>query len=102
MNISSRYDLSDIVKDLSGSGDAGAKAPQSPQLGPEGVFASILAGLAEAGSKGKAATEAAEAGESGEQLPLSELARTILALGEDKLDSLGPQGLFKSTQSGCF
>jgi hypothetical protein len=99
MNISSRYDLSDIVKDLSGSGDAGAKAPQSPQLGPEGVFASILAGLAEAGSKGKAATEAAEAGESGEQLPLSELARAILALSEDKLDSLGPQGLFKSTQN---
>ena len=99
MNISSRYDLSDIVKDLSGSGDAGAKAPQSPQLGPEGVFASILAGLAEAGSKGKVATEAAEAGESGEQLPLSELAGAILALGEDKLDSLGPQGSFKSTQN---
>ena len=99
MNISSRYDLSDIVKDLSGTGDAGAKAAQSPQLGPEGVFASILAGLAEAGRKGKVAVEAAEAGESGEQLPLSELAGAILALGEDKLDSLGPQGSFKSTQN---
>ena len=99
MNISSRYDLSDIVKDLSGTGDAGAKAAQSPQLGPEGVFASILAGLAEAGNKGKVAIEAAEAGESGEQLPLSELAGAILALGEDKLDSLGPQGSFKSTQN---
>ena len=97
MNISSRYDLSDIVKDLSGSGDAGAKAPQSPQLGPEGVFASILAGLAEAGSKGKVATEAAEAGESGEQLPLSELAGAILALGEGKLETLGPRGSIKST-----
>ncbi len=99
MNISSRYDLSDIVKDLSGTGDAGAKAPQSPQLGPEGVFASILAGLAVAGSKGKVAIEAAEAGESGEQLPLSELAGAILALGEDKLETLGPQGSSKSTQN---
>lgn len=92
MNISSRYDLSDIVRELSGSGDAATKGSQAQQLGPESVFATILAGLAEAGVTGKAAIEAAEAGESGERLPLSEFARAFLALSDDESGSTVSQG----------
>ena len=61
MNISSKYDLSDIVKELGSSNSAKA----SKAAGPEGVFSAILSDLAAAGITGKVAAEVAEAVESG-------------------------------------
>ena len=75
MNISSKYDLSDIVKELGSSNSAKA----SKAAGPEGVFSAILSDLAAAGITGKVAAEVAEAVESGAGAPLSSPANDLLA-----------------------
>ena len=74
MNISSKYDLSDIVKELGSSNSAKA----SKAAGPEGVFSAILSDLAAAGIIGKVAAEVAEAVESG-STPLSSPTNDLLA-----------------------
>jgi len=74
MNISSKYDLSDIVKELGSSNSATA----SKAAGPEGVFSAILSDLAAAGITGKVAAEVAEAVESG-STPLSSPTNDLLA-----------------------
>ena len=74
MNISSKYDLSDIVKELGSSNSAKA----SKAAGPEGVFSAILSDLAAAGITGKVAAEVAEAVESG-STPLSSPTNDLLA-----------------------
>ena len=75
MNISSKYDLSDIVKELGSSNSVKA----SKSAGPEGVFSAILSDLAAAGITGKVAAEVAEAVESGARTPLSSPANDLLA-----------------------
>ena len=75
MNISSKYDLSDIVKELGSSNSVTA----SKSAGPEGVFSAILSDLAAAGITGKVAAEVAEAVESGARTPLSSPANDLLA-----------------------
>lgn len=75
MNISSKYDLSDIVKELGSSNSAKA----SKAAGPEGVFSAILSDLAAAGITGKVAAEVAEAVESGVSTPLSSPTNDLLA-----------------------
>ena len=74
MNISPKYDLSDIVKELGSSNSAKA----SKAAGPEGVFSAILSDLAAAGITGKVAAEVAEAVESG-STPLSSPTNDLLA-----------------------
>ena len=74
MNISSKYDLSDIVKELGSSNSAKA----GKAAGPEGVFSAILSDLAAAGITGKVAAEVAEAVESG-STPLSSPTNDLLA-----------------------
>jgi len=74
MNISSKYDLGDIVKELGSSNSAKA----SKAAGPEGVFSAILSDLAAAGITGKVAAEVAEAVESG-STPLSSPTNDLLA-----------------------
>ena len=75
MNISSKYDLNDIVKELGSSNSVKA----SKSAGPEGVFSAILSDLAAAGITGKVAAEVAEAVESGARTPLSSPANDLLA-----------------------
>jgi len=90
MNISSKYDLSDIVKELGSSNSA----KTSKAAGPEGVFSAILSDLAAAGITGKVAAEVAEAVESGAGTPLSSPANDLLAelkelqgLGKENFES---------------
>jgi hypothetical protein len=75
MNISSKYDLGDIVKELGSSNSAKA----SKTAGSEGIFGDILSNLAEAGITGKVAAEVAEAVESGAAAPLSSPVNDLLA-----------------------
>ncbi len=75
MNISSKYDLGDIVKELGSSNSAKA----SKTAGSEGIFGAILSDLAAAGITGKVAAEVAEAVESGATTPLSSTANDLLA-----------------------
>ena len=75
MNISSKYDLSDIVKELGSSNSAKA----SKTACSEGIFCDILSDLAAAGISGKVAAEVAEAVESGAATPLSSTANDLLA-----------------------
>ena len=75
MNISSKYDLGDIVKELGSSNSAKA----SKTAGSEGIFGDILSDLAEAGITGKVAAEVAEAVESGASAPLSSPVNDLLA-----------------------
>ena len=75
MNISSKYDLGDIVKELGSTNSAKA----SKTAGSEGIFGAILSNLAAAGITGKVAAEVAEAVESGVTTPLSSPANDLLA-----------------------
>ena len=75
MNISSKYDLGDIVKELGSSNSAKA----SKTAGSEGIFGAILSDLAAAGITGKVAAEVAEAVESGATTPLSWPANDLIA-----------------------
>ena len=75
MNISSKYDLGDIVKELGSTNSAKA----SKTAGSEGIFGAILSNLAAAGITGKVAAEVAEAVESGATTPLSSPANDLLA-----------------------
>ena len=75
MNISPKYDLGDIVKELGSSNSAKA----SKTAGSEGIFGDILSDLAAAGISGKVAAEVAEAVESGAATPLSSTANDLLA-----------------------
>ena len=75
MNISSKYDLGDIVKELGSSNSAKA----SKTGGSEGIFGDILSDLAAAGISGKVAAEVAEAVESGAAAPLSSPVNDLLA-----------------------
>jgi len=75
MNISSKYDLGDIVKELGSSNSAKA----SKTGGSEGIFGDILSDLAAAGISGKVAAEVAEAVESGAATPLSSPVNDLLA-----------------------
>src|SRR5210317_2641980 len=75
MNISSKYDLGDIVKELGSSNSAKA----SKNAGSEGIFGDILSDLAAAGISGKVAAEVAEAVESGAATPLSSPVNDLLA-----------------------
>jgi hypothetical protein len=75
MNISSKYDLGDIVKELGSSNSAKA----SKTAGSEGIFGDILSDLAAAGISGKVAAEVAEAVESGAATPLSSPVNDLLA-----------------------
>ena len=75
MNISPKYDLGDIVKELGSSNSAKA----SKTAGSEGIFGAILSNLAAAGITGKVAAEVAEAVESGATTPLSSPANDLLA-----------------------
>lgn len=75
MNISPKYDLGDIVKELGSSNSAKA----SMTAGSEGIFGAILSDLAAAGITGKVAAEVAEAVESGAATPLSSTANDLLA-----------------------
>ena len=75
MNISPKYDLGDIVKELGSSNSAKA----SKTAGSEGIFGDILSDLAAAGITGKVAAEVAEAVESGAATPLSSTANDLLA-----------------------
>ena len=75
MNISPKYDLGDIVKELGSSNSAKA----SKTAGSEGIFGAILSDLAAAGITGKVAAEVAEAVESGAATPLSSTANDLLA-----------------------
>ncbi|MDA0804619.1 MAG: flagellar hook-length control protein FliK [Proteobacteria bacterium] len=75
MNISPKYDLGDIVKELGSSNSAKA----SKTAGSEGIFGAILSDLAAAGITGKVAAEVAEAVESGATTPLSWPANDLIA-----------------------
>jgi hypothetical protein len=75
MNISPKYDLGDIVKELGSSNSAKA----SKTAGSEGIFGDILSDLAAAGITGKVAAEVAEAVESGAATPLSSPVNDLLA-----------------------
>ena len=75
MNISSKYDLGDIVKELGSNNSAKA----SKTAGSEGIFGAILSNLAAAGITGKVAAEVAEAVESGATTPLSSPVNDLLA-----------------------
>ena len=75
MNISPKYDLGDIVKELGSSNSAKA----SKTAGSEGIFGDILSDLAAAGISGKVAAEVAEAVESGAATPLSSPVNDLLA-----------------------
>lgn len=75
MNISSKYDLGDIVKELGSTNSTKA----SKTAGSEGIFGAILSNLAAAGITGKVAAEVAEAVESGATTPLSSPANDLLA-----------------------
>ena len=75
MNISSKYDLGDIVKELGSTNSAKA----SKTAGSEGIFGAILSNLAAAGITEKVAAEVAEAVESGATTPLSSPATDLLA-----------------------
>jgi len=75
MNISPKYDLGDIVKELGSSNSAKA----SKTAGSEGIFGDILSDLAAAGISGKVAAEVAEAVESGAAAPLSSPVNDLLA-----------------------
>ena len=75
MNISSKYDLGDIVKELGSTHSAKA----SKTAGSEDIFGAILSNLAAAGITGKVAAEVAEAVESGATTPLSSPANDLLA-----------------------
>ena len=57
MNISSKYDLGDIVNQL---GSSSAVKPGA-EKGAEGIFAALISNLAVAGITGKVADEVAEA-----------------------------------------
>ena len=75
MNISPKYDLGDIVKELGSSNSAKA----SKTAGSEGIFGDILSDLAAAGISGKVAAEVAEAVESGAATPLSSPVNDLIA-----------------------
>ena len=75
MNISSKYDLGDIVKELGSTHSAKARKT----AGSEDIFGAILSNLAAAGITGKVAAEVAEAVESGATTPLSSPANDLLA-----------------------
>ena len=75
MNISPKYDLGDIVKELGSSNSAKA----SKTAGSEGIFGAILSDLAAAGITGKVAAEVAEAVESSAATPLSAPVNDLLA-----------------------
>jgi hypothetical protein len=75
MNISSKYDLGDIVNQL---GSSSAVKPGA-EKGAEGVFAALISNLAVAGITGKVADEVAEAVEGGGDAPLSQASLEFLA-----------------------
>ena len=75
MNISSKYDLGDIVNQL---GSSSAVKPGA-EKGAEGNFAALISNLAVAGITGKVADEVAEAVEGGGDAPLSQASLEFLA-----------------------
>ncbi|MDB4165819.1 flagellar hook-length control protein FliK [Gammaproteobacteria bacterium] len=75
MNISSKYDLGDIVNQL---GSSSAVKPGA-EKGAEGIFAVLISNLAVAGITGKVADEVAEAVEGGGDAPLSQASLEFLA-----------------------
>jgi len=75
MNISSKYDLGDIVNQL---GSSSAVKPGA-EKGAEGIFAALISNLAVAGITGKVADEVAEAVEGGGDAPLSQASLEFLA-----------------------
>ena len=75
MNISSKYDLGDIVNQL---GSSSAVKPGA-EKGAEGIFAALISNLAVAGITGKVADEVAEAVEGGGNAPLSQASLEFLA-----------------------
>ena len=75
MNISSKYDLGDIVNQL---GSSSAVKPGA-EKGAEGIFAVLISNLAVAGITGKVADEVAEAVEGGGNAPLSQASLEFLA-----------------------
>ena len=93
MNISSKYDLGDIVNQL---GSSSAVKPGA-EKGAEGIFAALISNLAVAGITGKVADEVAEAVEGGGDAPLSQASLEFLAglkriqnegVGEEALPSI--------------
>ena len=74
MNISSKYDLGDIVNQL---GSSSAVKPGA-EKGAEGIFAALISNLAVAGITGKVADEVAEAVEGGGDAPLSQASLEFL------------------------
>jgi hypothetical protein len=75
MNISSKYDLGDIVNQLESS----SAVKPGAEKGAEGVFAALISNLAVAGITGKVADEVAEAVEGGGDAPLSQASLEFLA-----------------------
>ena len=75
MNISSKYDLGDIVNQLGSSSAVKPGAEKSA----EGIFAALISNLAVAGITGKVADEVAEAVEGGGDAPLSQASLEFLA-----------------------
>ena len=75
MNISSKYDLGDIVNQLGSSSAVKPGAEKSA----EGIFAALISNLAVAGITGKVADEVAEAVEGGGDARLSQASLEFLA-----------------------
>jgi hypothetical protein len=75
MNISSKYDLGDIVNQLESS----SAVKPGAEKGAEGIFAALISNLAVAGITGKVADEVAEAVEGGGDAPLSQASLEFLA-----------------------
>ena len=95
MNISSKYDLGDIVNQL---GSSSAVKPGA-EKGAEGIFAALISNLAVAGITGKVADEVAEAVEGGGDAPLSQASLEFLAgLKRIQNEGVGEEALPSSSE----
>lgn len=95
MNISSKYDLGDIVNQL---GSSSAVKPGA-EKGAGGIFAALISNLAVAGITGKVADEVAEAVEGGGDAPLSQASLEFLAgLKRIQNEGVGEEALPSSSE----
>jgi len=95
MNISSKYDLGDIVNQLGSSSAVKPGAEKSA----EGIFAALISNLAVAGITGKVADEVAEAVEGGGDAPLSQASLEFLAgLKRIQNEGVGEEALPSSSE----
>ena len=95
MNISSKYDLGDIVNQLGSSSAVKPGAEKSA----EGIFAALISNLAVAGITGKVADEVAEAVEGGGDAPLSQASLEFLAgLKRIQNEGVGEPALLSSSE----